>query len=204
MGRLNRERITRLVNHILDHEIWQELAGEYDEATLNHIRKVIGAEIPSSRLGDKAAAPAPTGGGRKAPKGKVGSRVTLFCDGGSRGNPGPAGGGGEILDETGTQLATFSVYFGRATNNVAEYKALIEGIDRIRELGIGSVDIKLDSELLVKQVRGEYKVRSPYLIPLHREVIDRLKGIEFTIKHVPRAENHVADKLAGRAIDDRC
>lgn len=193
-----------LIRDILDHEIWQELAGKYDGAALTHIRKLLEAEIPSRAAQKSRKKGDLSDGGGKVPQKAEKGRVILFCDGGSRGNPGPAGGGGEILDDEGTQLATFSVYFGKATNNVAEYRALIEGIDRILELGIAKVDIKLDSELLVKQVRGEYKVRSPHLAPLYRDVIDRLRGVDFTINHVPREENQVADRLAGRAIEDRC
>ncbi len=165
-----------LIHELLEHPLWEDLAGKYGEDAVRRLRRLLRA------------------------RGTPADDLILYCDGGSKGNPGPAGGGGEIVDRGGVQVASFSVYFGRATNNVAEYKALIEGLDRISALGCRRVEIRLDSELLVKQVRGEYKVKSPHLAPLHAEVLSRLRPLSWTIRHVPREQNSVADALANRAI----
>lgn len=192
-----------LIRDLLDHHVWVELSARHGEPAVARLRKTLEAKL------DRQAAPprkkksgGQGAGGGTVPRGNAG-KVMLYCDGGSRGNPGPAGGGGEILDEEGGQLLSFSVYFGRATNNVAEYRALIEGIDRVRQLGARFVEIRLDSELLVKQIRGEYKVKSPHLAPLHGEVMEKLRGLAYSIRHVPREENRVADALAGEAIENR-
>ena len=94
------------------------------------------------------------------------SRATLFADGGSRGNPGPAASGAVLFGEDGTVLAEVGLYLGVATNNVAEWRALIIGIERARELGIEEITIRMDSELVVRQVTGVYRVKSADLIPL--------------------------------------
>lgn len=130
-------------------------------------------------------------------------KLILHTDGAARGNPGPAGIGIVIRAEDGTTLAELGEYIGEATNNVAEYRALIRGLEEARRLGADSVEILADSELLVRQINGEYRVRHPNLVPLYAEVMEKLKGFSsFSIVHVPRKENARADALANWALDE--
>ena len=127
--------------------------------------------------------------------------LLAWTDGGARGNPGPAGIGGVIKSEGGELVAEVSEYLGEATNNVAEYTALIRTVERCRELGAKRLRLFLDSELVVKQVKGVYKVKNPGLKPLHAQAHRALAGLKFDISYVPREENKEADALANQAMD---
>jgi len=142
--------------------------------------------------------------GGKAWAGKLaGKTLQLFSDGASRGNPGHAGAGISILDEKGNELVRASQYLGQCTNNEAEYRALLLGLEKCAEFGSGSLKIHLDSELIVKQIRGEYKVKHPNLKPLYQKTIKKISDFaSFSITHVRREKNSRADELANRAIDD--
>ena len=123
-------------------------------------------------------------------------------DGGSRGNPGPAAWGVVVLDETGRPVQGHAGAIGRATNNVAEYRGLLEALALAERAGAADVRLFADSELVVKQMRGEYKVRHPDLIPLHAEARRRVAGFRsFEIAHVPRERNKDADRLVNRALN---
>jgi len=130
-------------------------------------------------------------------------RLIVEADGGSRGNPGPAGYGAVISDAgTGEVLAEICDGLGTATNNVAEYRALLLGLERARELGASEVDVIGDSELIAKQVQGIYKVKHRAMRPLHLEAMAALRGFErWSIKTVPRAQNAQADALVNAALD---
>jgi ribonuclease HI len=129
-------------------------------------------------------------------------KVVVNVDGGARGNPGPAAiaavvqdPGGEVLEERGERI-------GEATNNVAEYRALLLGIERAAALGASEVELVGDSELIVRQVKGEYKVKDATLRELHRQVVSALKPFErWSIRHVRREENTEADRLVNRVLD---
>lgn len=126
-------------------------------------------------------------------------RGILYTDGASSGNPGESG-IGIVLSVEGKKFE-LSEYIGRSTNNVAEYTALIRGLQEARNHGIDRIDIFLDSELLVKQIRGEYSVKSESLKPLFSRVSSILKTFRsYSIRHIPREENADADRLARRAI----
>jgi ribonuclease HI len=130
--------------------------------------------------------------------------ITIQFDGGSRGNPGPAGIGIVLRAEDGTTLATLGRFIGRATNNVAEYKALITGLEEAKKLGAKRIIIRGDSELIVKQMRGEYRVKNPDLRELYDEAQFLLHQFdEAKIEHNLRGNNTVADKLANLAMDRR-
>ena len=125
----------------------------------------------------------------------------LYCDGASRGNPGPAAIGAVLFDAQGGRLAEVSEAIGRATNNVAEYRALIAGVQAAVRLGCRKLVIRLDSELAVRQIQGRYKIKNSALIPLAAEARHALTAIhEWHIEHVPRADNSVADQLANEAL----
>jgi ribonuclease HI len=128
--------------------------------------------------------------------------ITAFCDGGSRGNPGPAGYGVYIEGPDGEKLAELSEYLGRATNNVAEYSALLAALDYALREGRSHLRVVADSELLVKQIQGRYKVNSPDLRPLFDEAKRRIARLAmFRIEHVLRSKNQRADRLANLAMD---
>ena len=132
-----------------------------------------------------------------------GKAVTVRTDGASRGNPGPAGVGVVLEIEGESRWIERASYIGEATNNVAEYRALLLALGEAEKLVPSSLTILSDSELLVRQIRGEYRVKSDLLRPLHREVLERLRGFpRARIVHVGREENRAADRLANRAIDD--
>jgi ribonuclease HI len=129
-------------------------------------------------------------------------RFRASFDGGSRGNPGPAAWGVVILDAAGRAVEGFAAAIGRATNNVAEYTALLEALAIALARDADDVELLADSELVVKQVRGEYKVKHPDLIPLHAEALRLIASIRrFKIGHVPREQNKDADKLVNRALN---
>jgi ribonuclease HI len=129
--------------------------------------------------------------------------LRLFTDGGSRGNPGPAGLGMVIEDDQGMRLWGGHRFVGTATNNQAEYLALIDGLRKVAEWKPDSLEVYMDSELVVKQVSGRYKVRHADLQPLHRQALGLLQGFpRVDVRHVPRERNHGADALANRAMDE--
>jgi ribonuclease HI len=131
------------------------------------------------------------------------TKYILYTDGAARGNPGPAGAGAYICTEDGTAVAEIAEYLGETTNNVAEYKGLLFGLGKLVELGAKDVEIRADSELMVKQLNGEYRVKHPNLIPLYREALGLLRKIpSVTINHVRREHNKDADRLSNEAIDN--
>ena len=132
------------------------------------------------------------------------TKVVVHVDGGSRGNPGPAGIGVVITDPEAGELARANDYIGEATNNEAEYEALLLGLDRARALGLREVEIVNDSQLVERQVRGEYRVKKAELRVLRERVIEALKAFDhWSIRSVPREENELADFLVNEAIDAR-
>jgi ribonuclease HI len=127
--------------------------------------------------------------------------IKIFSDGACRGNPGPAG-SGYIIYADGQEIATGVKFLGTATNNVAEYTAVLEAAkDPILEQ-FDTLNFYLDSELVVKQMKGEYKVKNQGLIPLKQELEKILKDKTVTFNHVPRNQNKEADRLANQAIDE--
>ena len=123
-------------------------------------------------------------------------------DGGARGNPGPAAIAAVVATPEGAILEEGSETIGPATNNVAEYRALLLGIERARALGASEVELVGDSELIVRQLRGEYRVKDPALRDLHARVREALEGLErWSIRHVRRDDNARADSLVNEALD---
>jgi ribonuclease HI/probable phosphoglycerate mutase len=128
--------------------------------------------------------------------------ITVNFDGGSRGNPGPSGIGVVLSAEDGTPLITIGKYIGAATNNVAEYMALIQGLEEAAKLGAEKVLIRGDSELIIKQMRGEYRVKNPALKDLFEKAHQLVRTFKsVTFEHNLREKNVLADKLVNLAID---
>lgn len=129
-------------------------------------------------------------------------KVVVHVDGGSRGNPGPAAAAAVVSTPDGEVLDEASVLLGRATNNVAEYRGLLLGLERARALGATDVEVRNDSELVAHQVNGRYKVKHADMKPLHAQALAALAGFERgSLQAVPRAQNADADRLVNRALD---
>ncbi len=129
-------------------------------------------------------------------------KVIVHVDGGARGNPGPAAAACVVSAPDGEVLGECARLLGTQTNNVAEYSALLLGLERARELGATEVDVVGDSELIAKQVQGIYKVKHPAMRPLHLEAMAALRDFDrWSIKTVPRAQNARADALVNAALD---
>ena len=127
----------------------------------------------------------------------------MFTDGAARGNPGPAALGVVIEDDQGMRLRGLHRYIGRATNNEAEYHALIEGLMAATEWKPDRLEVYLDSKLVVEQINGTYRVKKPELMPLHRRAKELLGGFDdVVVAHVERERNRGADALANRALDE--
>lgn len=130
-------------------------------------------------------------------------KVIIYTDGAARGNPGPASIGAIIKDETGNVMARLSRRIGITTNNQAEYRAVITALEKAVSLGAKYVILKSDSELVVKQINGRYKIKNAALRPLYQEVVKLTGSLEsFTISYIPRAQNAEADALANKALDN--
>ena len=149
--------------------------------------------FPRSRRGDFVSGPRTT---------RPDSYLIAHIDGGSRGNPGPAGYGVFITNGDGHEVASLSDYLGRQTNNYAEYQGLLAALDYALTHAPSALQVIADSELLVKQIRGEYKVKSPALQELYRRAREMIARLEwFSIQHVLRESNREADRLANEAMD---
>lgn len=155
------------------------------------------------KLSEEAPAPEPPGveePPQVPPAAVAGGEVRLYCDGASRGNPGPAGIGVVLTTAAGEGVLAWGAPIGRATNNVAEYRAVLEALKKALELKARRVCILSDSELLIRQLQGTYKVKSPGLKPLHAEAVALLTKFEgWEARHVSRQGNAKADALAARA-----
>lgn len=134
-------------------------------------------------------------------------KFILYADGGSRGNPGPAGAGALVRDEEGVQVVTVSEFLGSTTNNIAEYTAVLRALEGLaRLLGVAAnaarVEARLDSQLVVRQMNGEYKIKHPNIVPLAAKVKDVATMFDsVTFVHVYREDNKEADALANEAMD---
>lgn len=136
----------------------------------------------------------------------MGGKIRIYTDGASRGNPGKAATGVVITDESGNELLTHKNFLGVMTNNSAEYTALIESVKALKrsDLEYDEIEFYCDSELVVKQIRGQYKIKHKDLIKLSLEFWKEIRSFNknFTITHIPREQNKIADRLANEAIDE--
>lgn len=151
-----------------------------------------------------AAAQLKAPGAGHAPRALERGKLIVYSDGASRGNPGPGGAGAVICDAQGHITERLGKYLGQVTNNVAEYEALLLGLRRAVELGARAVEVRADSELLIRQLQGRYKVKHPAMQELFgkaQTLLARLGTVKFT--HVPREKNTDADEMSNRAIDER-
>jgi ribonuclease HI len=132
------------------------------------------------------------------------NHANLYTDGGARGNPGPAGIGIVLVDDQGKQLKSVSQYIGNQTNNIAEYKALIRGLEIALDYGIRTITCYLDSELVVKQINQEYKVKNEGMLMMYRMAVPLLDSFEkYVVTYIPRSGNTAADDLANKAMNEQ-
>ncbi len=133
----------------------------------------------------------------------AGQTLVLHTDGASRGNPGPAAAGVVIVRPDGTPVARGKKYLGEMPNNQAEYRALLLGLQAARHYAPASVEVRMDSELVVRQMQGQYKVNDPVVRTLHERAQTLVRELpRVTFVHVPRAQNAEADRLANQALDE--
>ena len=125
-------------------------------------------------------------------------KYVVYSDGAARGNPGPAGAGYVVYDETGALVHSEAIPLGHTTNNIAEYTAIIKAAEYVRSLNPVQINFMLDSELVVRQLNGQYKVRASHLIPLYQRLTMILAGLNYDCIHIPREDNKVADALADK------
>ncbi|MCQ9206465.1 MAG: ribonuclease HI family protein [Omnitrophica bacterium] len=129
-------------------------------------------------------------------------KLSVYVDGGSRGNPGPAGIGAVILNEKGTVIREYNKYIGITTNNVAEYNAVIYGLQEALIEKADAIELHLDSELVAQQLKGEYKVKNANIRPLFEQALHLISGFKkCTITRIGREKNKLADKLVNKAIN---
>ena len=198
-GRLpDRESLCRILAQGLDDAVFARL---FPGCEVRALRCILSPAAEPARDDEESSAPPqPTTPANRegAPQGWC----RLFTDGASRGNPGHAGAGAVLFGDDGAELAGVSEYLGLCTNNVAEYRALLAGLEEARRIGCLRIALFMDSELVARQLEGRYKVRHDQLRPLFQEVMARLAEFEdWTVSHVPRAENALADRLANQSID---
>ena len=131
------------------------------------------------------------------------SELVINTDGGARGNPGPAAVGVVISTPKGDHLESFGQYIGETTNNQAEYSAVVVALKLAEKYEPQNIEFYLDSELVVKQLNGEYKVKNADLLPIYQEILKRTADLSVTFTHVPRAQNKLADIEVNRALDEQ-
>lgn len=186
----------RLLEAVILGKGLDDLAPADDPARLE-VTRYLRRLLPAKRVALKESDPSRDSVGKS-----TASRAVLRCDGASRGNPGPAAVGVVLEDDDGEVIFSFGRRIGSTTNNVAEYQAVLAGLEEAQARGIVDLEMRLDSELVVRQITGQYKVKNPQLVILKHDVDLLLRRFRtFRVKHVPRAENHAADKLANEALD---
>lgn len=189
------ERLAEILRVIADRESLPVVSQLFPDLNRNYLNQHLG------RIADQLSPELPTKPRAGAPLESTG-RVVLKTDGGSRGNPGPSGAGWVVFSPDGAVIATGNEYLGRRTNNEAEYAAVLLGLQAVLELGYQSVDLRVDSELLVKQVKGIYRVKNERLKPLFGEVKRLLQRFSSsTVEHIRREANSDADRQANLAMD---
>jgi ribonuclease HI len=186
-----------LIRFIADHESLQLTCGEFTGLSEERIRGILRA------LADEPASNKPKRGGKQPATPVEGNalQVEVYSDGAARGNPGPAGAGWVIRSANET-VQEGNAFLGKKTNNEAEYEAVIHSLRAARALGAVDVALRSDSELLVRQINGQYRVRNERLVRLHRAARELIQVFRrFEVRHVARDENSAADAQANLAID---
>ncbi len=188
-------RLTSLSDSVLG-EILPEFSPE-------SIRKSLHSLLAGLTPHPTPSEPAPARPAPASPKQNNSDTLYLYTDGASKGNPGEGGAGVVLLDDQGLKIFGQGYYLGQCTNNEAEYKALILGLTEAAKTDRRKLVISLDSQLIVRQINGSYKVKAPALKPLFNRVQDILQSFaRYSVRHIPREENSRADGLANQGIDE--
>lgn len=197
---LDRQRLIRVLELLGERLPPELLRAEFPDLTRKDVRSLFQAVAEHLRCCEEWTDPAADS--QEVGPGTRMTSVSLYCDGASRGNPGPSGAGVVLLDEKGEQIFELSRYLDNGTNNEAEYRALVRGLEAAVDLGVKRIEIFSDSELVVRQLSGKYKVRNPRLRSLFDQAVSRLQQFDdYAIFHVGRELNQQADRLANEAID---
>jgi ribonuclease HI len=196
-----------ILRHIAREEPLSSTVRAFRGLTREHLGQLLDEAAtrldPSPPLGDEVAR-APAEAGSPPPPSEPLPRVRVYSDGAARGNPGPAGAGAVVTDAEGHVVARLGRFLGTQTNNHAEYMGLLLGLKHAKALGAREVDVYADSELLIRQLGGQYQVKSATLRPLFDEAKKLLSGFtRVKLHHIPRAKNADADAMSNRAIDER-
>ena len=197
---LDRQRFIRVLELLGERLPTEFLRVEFPDLTRKDVRRFFQAVAEHIRCCDEWADSGADG--QEVEPSRRMMRVSLYCDGASRGNPGPSGAGVVLLDEKGEQIFELSRYLDKGTNNEAEYRALVRGLEAAADLDVKRIEIFLDSELVVRQLSGKYKVRNARLRSLFDQAVSILQQFDdYAIFHVGRELNQQADRLANEAID---
>jgi ribonuclease HI len=211
---------TELLSFMARHEPFEKTLARFPEVSLVQLRALLreaallmraeeeGAPESSSLDQSSERAPVPSAPRESASQREAGpppaKLLKLYSDGAARGNPGPAGAGAVLIKTDGTVVARCGKFLGSQTNNYAEYVGLLIGLETALRLGANEIEIRADSELLVRQMLGIYKVKNAGLKELHQKAKDLLKKFrKVKLEHVPREQNQLADEMSNRAIDER-
>lgn len=200
----DREILRRLAEQLSDPLLRGLLPDTEPTVVREALRHLAGKEKPAASKTSAPTLPFSPPVSAAALRPKAAGSCLLYTDGASRGNPGEAGAGMVLMDAERRELASRGLYLGQCTNNVAEYRALVAGLQLALQHGCSQLSIFLDSELIVRQISGQYKVKNAHLQPLYLQakgLLQRFQG--WRIKHVPRAENSRADQLANQGIDEK-
>lgn len=198
--------IERIVKEI-ERELWSRAREAGEEAGHDpHTRATAPAKPAAKKKPTKRAAAEPTLP-KLAPRGtkaKAGLALIAYADGGSRGNPGEAACAALITTTDKEELLRRAKRLGKTTNNVAEYEGVLLALDLCKELGAARVTLRIDSELVVRQIEGSYKVKNPDLMQLHHRAVLRARTFEkLQMEHIPRQENAVADAMVNACLDNK-
>lgn len=184
----------------LDRHLWALARAADEEADLDPHT----AATRPEKAAPRKKAPARGKAASRVKDAKAGLALVAYADGGARGNPGEAACASLITTAQGDELLRRAKRLGKTTNNVAEYEGVLLALDLCRELGAARVTLRLDSELVVRQIEGRYKVRHPDLMQLHHRVLLRKRMFEdLHVEHIPRKENSIADAMVNAALDDK-
>lgn len=198
----NKETIARILADRLDDRVFSDLFPEHQVTTIRRILR--GEPGTAVKTDERLAFSCHHADSQQIASTPVPYKCRLFTDGASRGNPGLAGAGAILYNDQGKEMHSRFAFLGTCTNNVAEYRALLLGLQDAKDCGCKELEIYLDSELIVRQIQGRYKVKNEQLQELFKEVRALLASFsQWSIAHVPRSQNARADALANEAIDSQ-
>jgi ribonuclease HI len=195
--------LAQLLRYIAQHEALEKTRAFFPGLSDKHLHALLW-QAASSLETEPTLALEPMPEALPAHKEGASAFIRIYSDGASRGNPGPAGAGALLEGEGGEVLERLGRYLGEKTNNQAEYEGALLGLRRAKALGATSIELLADSQLLIRQLQGRYRVKNPGLLPLYQEAFALLAQFSrVQLLHIPREKNQEADEMSNRAIDER-